>query len=373
MDFLLKSEVESLDIQRNYLKKVIYCPFCCKTQLKKLNSNDFYNKYQCWNKNCEGRDEAFLVINNFIQNETKFNRTCENCQEPFQREFLIDSDKNLLLLFKCNGKMCETHLEPYQYNLTIGEWDGKTPKFVSYDDDLIGNRSVSNKTKDIMKGVQEKDLDNEDSIKSLTEEIQEQYNDVQTRRIEDVPLLTMNNEEYNQFLEYHQNRVVVLVDAPNFIRTLRDLFPRKFEDVLEKSHHMLLQYIENSFHTSSDYIIRYFSKPDKDLQGPNEIFINFCNEDSEREFFHLLKMPKGGGFSDIDNYLIANGVEILERCNIKGFIIVSSDKDYLPVMRIASYRKVKSRIIGINTPEIYEKYDITDIKFLGMMKFFENQ
>ena len=372
MDFLLKSEVDSIDIQRNYLKKRIYCPFCFKTQLSKLDSNDFYNKYQCWNKNCERNDEAFLVINNFIQNETKFNRTCENCQEPFQREFMIDSDQNLLLFFKCNGKMCDTHLEPYKYNLTIGEWDGKTPKFVSYDDDLVGNGIFSNKAKTSIKAVQKKVLEQEDLITSLTEELQEQNNEVQMRHIEDIPLLTMNNEEYNQFLEYHQNRVVVLVDAPNFIRTLRDLFPRKFEDVLEKSHHMLLQYIENSFHTSSDYIIRYFSKPDKDLQGPNEIFINFCNEDSEREFFHLLKMPKGGGFSDIDNYLIANGVEILERCKIKGFIIVSSDKDYLPVMRIASYRKVKSRIIGINTPEIYEKHDITDIKFLGMMKLFEN-
>ncbi|GAG86335.1 unnamed protein product, partial [marine sediment metagenome] len=64
-------------------------------------------------------------------------------------------------------------------------------------------------------------------------------------------------------------------------------------------------------------------------------------------------------------------VEILERCEIRGFVIVSSDKDYLPVMRIASYKNVKSRILGINTPEIYEKYNIEDIKFLGMMKFFD--
>ncbi|MBA7523792.1 hypothetical protein ES705_15926 [subsurface metagenome] len=135
---------------------------------------------------------------------------------------------------------------------------------------------------------------------------------------------------------------------------------------------MLLQYIQNSFHTTSDYIIRYFSKPDKDLQIPNKIFMDFCIEYPEQEFFHLLKVPKRAGYSDIDNYLIANGVEILERCDIKGFVIVSSDKDYLPVMIIASYKKVKSRILGINTPEIYEKYEIADIKFLGMMKFFEN-
>jgi len=372
MNFLLKSEVESIDIQKNYPKKVIYCPICFKTQLKKLDSNIFYNKYQCWNKNCEKKDIAFVVINDYIQNEDKFDDTCENCQEPFQREFIIDTDQNLLLVFNCSGKMCDTHLEPYNYNLTIGEWDGKPPKFVLYDDDLIDKRTLLNKAKNTLKTAQKKELKKEDSITPLLEEFQEQSDEVQRRRIEDIPLLTMNNEEYNQFLECHQNRVVVLVDAPNFIRTLRELFPRNFEDVLKKSHEMLLQYIDRSFHTSSDYIIRYFSKPDKDLQGPNNIFVSFCKDDSEREFFHLLKLPKGGGFSDIDNYLIANGVEILERCKINGFIIVSSDKDYLPVMRIASYRKVKSRIIGINTPEIYEKHNITDIKFLGMMKLFEN-
>ena len=53
------------------------------------------------------------------------------------------------------------------------------------------------------------------------------------------------------------------------------------------------------------------------------------------------------GYSDIDNYLIANSVEILERCEIRGFVIISSDKDYLPVLRIAIHKKVKTRIIGI--------------------------
>ena len=37
-------------------------------------------------------------------------------------------------------------------------------------------------------------------------------------------------------------------------------------------------------------------------------------------------------------------------------------------MRIASYKKIKSGIIGINTPEIYNEYDIMDITFLGVMK-----
>ena len=80
---------------------------------------------------------------------------------------------------------------------------------------------------------------------------------------------------------------------------------------------------------------------------------------------------KGRGYSDIDNYLIANGVEILERCTPRGFIIVSSDKDYLPVMRIAQYRDIKSYIMGMKPPQIYEKYNIGDIKFLGIMKYFK--
>jgi len=329
------------------------------------NSNDFYNKYQCWNKNCDKKDAPFVVLNDYIQNEDLFDDTCNNCQEQLQREFLIDESQNLLLFFKCNGKMCETNLEPYCYNLSIAEWDGNTPKFVSYDDGLGSNDLLPRKGKKSTKSFQKLELEKEDIIASLKE-------DFEGHHIEDIPLLTMNNEEYSKFLTYHQNKVVVLVDTPNFIRTLRGLFPRHFNDILKKSHKMLIQYIQNSFHTTNDYIIRYFSKPDKDLQIPNKILIDFCIEYPEQEFFHLLKVPKRGGYSDIDNYLIANGVEILERCDIKGFVIVSSDKDYLPVMRIASYKNVKSRILGINTPEIYEKYEITDIKFLGMMRFFEN-
>jgi len=213
-----------------------------------------------------------------------------------------------------------------------------------------------------------------DSIEDNTNDFQEQELEklsTKSHIIEDIPLLTMTSAEYGDFLNFHQDKVVILVDLPNFIRTLRDLYPHNFEDVLRKAHDFMLQYIENSFHTSNDYIIRYFSKPAKDLEIPNNIIINLCSKNPDKEIFHLLKVLKGVGYSDIDNYLIANAVEILERCKIRGFIIVSSDKDYLPVMRIASYKNIKSRIIGINTPEIYEKYNIQDITFLGMMKFFE--
>lgn len=372
MYFLLKSEVESIDIQRNYLIKRIFCPFCRKNQLKKIDSNDLYNKYQCWNKNCDEKGAPFVVMNDYIQNEDLFDDTCNDCQERLHREFLIDDSQNLLLYFKCDGKLCETNLEPYCYNFSIGEWNGKSPKFVSYDDSLEANDLIAKIVKKNTKTFHSFESEKEDAFSQLQEDFQGHDKELQTHCIEDIPLLTMNNHEYSEFLMYHQNKVVVLVDTPNFIRTLRRLFPRQFNDILKNAHKMLIQYVQKSFHLTSDYIIRYFSKPDKDLQIPNKILMDFCIEYPEQEFFHLLKVPKRGGYSDIDNYLIANGVEILERCDIKGFVIVSSDKDYLPVMRIASYKKVKSRILGINTPEIYEKYEIEDVKFLGMMRFFEN-
>ena len=268
--------------------------------------------------------------------------------------------------------MCESNIDSFSYNLRAGEWEGKSPKIVLYDDSsATKSQTFESGRKQIrLKKIHPVEEDEQNLIDSLPKELQEQEIYVPTYKIEDIPLLTMNNSEYTSFLDRHQQKVVVLVDLPNFIRTLRELYPHNFEDVLRKAHDGILQYIENSFHTSKDYIIRYFSKPAKDLEIPNNIIINLCSKNSNKEIFHLLKLTKGGGYSDIDNYLIANGVEILERCEIRGFVIVSSDKDYLPVMRIASYKKIKSRIIGINTPEIYEKYNITDIKFLGIMEFF---
>ncbi len=294
-----------------------------------------------------------------------------NPYQPLHREIKIDENQNLKLIFKCNVKFCEANIDPYCYDFSNNNWESKSPRFKLFEDILDSNKSGS---KIIEKPLKEKHLpkiENEDKIESISKDSQETESLEQIYKIEEIPLLTMNNDEYGKFLEHHQNKVVCLVDLPNFIRTLREFFPRDFENVLKKAHLLLLQYIENSFHTSDNYIIRYFSKPAKDLEIPNNIIINFCTQNQKREFFHLLKVLKGAGYSDIDNYLIANSVEILERCEIKGFVIVSSDKDYLPVMRIASYKKIKSRILGINTSEIYEKYNIDDIKFLGIMKFFE--
>ena len=376
MYFLLKSEVETIDIQKNYYKKRVYCPSCFKTQVKKLDSNEFYIHYHCWNKNCEERNIPFVILNKYLHDEEAFGGYCDTCQELLHREFKIDENQNLKLVFKCNTKFCEANIEPYCYNFRNNNWDGKSPGFRLYDDMLEQNKSGLNITENPIKvkltsKFENEDNDKSDSILEDSQETQKTRALEQIYKIEEIPLLTMNNDEYSKFLEHHQNKVVCLVDLPNFIRTLREFFPRDFENVLKKAHLLLLQYIENSFHTTDNYIIRYFSKPDKDLEIPNNIIINFCTQNQEKEFFQLLRVLKGKGYSDIDNYLIANSVEIIERCEVRGFIIVSSDKDYLPVMRIASYKKIKSRILGINTSEIYEQYNIDDIKFLGIMKFFE--
>jgi hypothetical protein len=370
MYFLLKSEVETIDIEKDYYKKRLFCPFCKKNQLKKLNSNDLYNKYHCWNKDCENKNVPFILLNEYIQKEELFNDICDTCQQPLHREFKVNENHDVLLFFRCGSKMCESNMNPYCYNLTNQSWQGTQPKFILYDDleiDIEPKVMIKANIPKIEDGKKEK-------LKLASKtilEIPEPEPPEIFHKIEEIPLLTMNNEEFTLFLEKHQNKVIILVDVPNFVRTLREVFPRNFEDVLRKAHQLLLEYIENSFHTSSDYIVRYFSKPAKDLDVPNKIIIKFCTQNLDKEYFHLLKIPKGSIYSDIDNYLIANAVEILERCDIRGFIIVSSDKDYLPVMRIASYKNVKARILGINTPEIYEEYHIENIKFLGIMKFFE--
>jgi len=79
MYFLLKSEVETIDIEKKDYKKRVYCPFCFKTQLKKLDSNDFYIKYHCWNKNCEENNEPFVLINDYLKERKNFNGRCETC------------------------------------------------------------------------------------------------------------------------------------------------------------------------------------------------------------------------------------------------------------------------------------------------------
>ena len=94
------------------------------------------------------------------------------------------------------------------------------------------------------------------------------------------------------------------------------------------------------------------------------MIVGVLREDSDlRGSPYILNMGRRGS-----NYLIANGVEILERCNLRGFVIVSSDKDYLPVMRIATFKKVRKYIYGLNTADIYQRYGIEDIQLIAQFK-----
>ena len=364
MDFLLRTEIEA--------KRNNFCPNCYKTQIKKLDTTKLYTKYMCWNKACEKKNIPFIIINDRITNEDFFEQICESCQTPFTREFKVNDNHTIDLIFKCEGKMCESHLEPFRYSLSSNKWEGKTPKFTIYEDklDFIQNKQEKRKSKP--KSYREREKLEEIDKNNINRPLEKLEPQNSFCKIGEIPLLTMNGDEYDKFMAHHDNKVVILVDVPNLVRTLREFHPSGFEQVLKKAHNLLLKSIENLFYTTDECIIRYFSKPDDDLKSSNDILTDFCVKNRNTEYFHLLKLGKGLRYSDIDNYLIANGVEILERCKLKGFVIISSDKDYLPVMRIAGYKKVRAYIMGVNTPEIYENYNIGDIKFLGILKFFKN-
>ena len=366
MYFLLKSEAESVDFDGNCIKKIVYCPFCENIMLKKLDSNKFYDKYQCWNVKCEKKNTPFILLKEYIQCEDLFKKICDKCKEPYNREFIINEKHDLLIKFSCSGKNCETNLNPYCYSIVRGEWEGVPPQFINYDKKINArDTNQENNEKDTPK-IRCVKISKEDLIELGLKEMSNH-----TYKIEDTPLLTMKAREYDKFLKYHKGKFVILVDLPDFSGSLREAIQFNFEHILHKAHQLLLEFIKSSFHTSEDYIIHYFSKPEEDFELSNKIIIDYCMENRKNEFFHYIKVPNGGGYSDIDNYLIGYGVDILERSKIRGFGIVCSEKDYLPVMLIAGYKNVRSFILGIKTPKIYEKYELSNMKFFKIMKFFE--
>ena len=366
MYFLLKSEIESIDIDKNYIKRRIYCPFCKNVLLKKLDSNQIYDKYQCWNIKCEKKNTPFVLIKEYIQYEDLFKTVCETCGEPYNRELIDNGNHHLLLKFSCAGNDCETNLKPYCYNLFRDEWEGTPPPFIDHDENINSNAKVQVKNDSTRESMRCVEISKDSLIESGLKEIPNHF-----FKIDEIPLLNMKYKEYEKFLKYHKNKFVILVDFPDFIRSLREKIPFNLELILEKSHKLLIEFIKITFKTFDDYIIHYFSKPDKDLELSNKIIINYCMKNRNREFFHILKVPKERGYSDIDSYLITNGVELLERCKIRGFGIVCSERDYHPVMQIASYKNIKSILIGIDTTKIYKEHKIPNMEFLGVWKFFE--
>jgi len=366
MYFLLKSEVESIDIDKNSIKRTVYCPFCKNIMLKRLDSNKFYDKYQCWNVKCKNKDTPFVLLNEYIQYEDLFKPVCESCKESYNREFIVNGNHSLLIKFSCAGNGCEANLKPYSYDIFRGEWEGLPPPFIDHGENSNSKVISQLKNENNTQKMQCVAISKEDLIELDLKEMSNH-----DCKIEEIPLLNMKNSEYNNFLKKHNNKIAILVDLPDFIRSLRKIIPFNFENVLEKVHQLILEFIKSSFNTKDDYIIHYFSRPDGDLELSNKIIIKYCMKNRKNEFFHNLNIPTGQGYNGIESYLIVNGVELLERCKIRGFGIVCSEKDYLPVMQIAGYKNIKSILIGLNTPKIYEKYKIPHMKFLGIIKFFE--
>lgn len=366
MYFLLKSEIESIDINKNSIKRRLFCPFCKNVMLKKLDSNEIYDKYQCWNMKCEYKDTPFALIKYYIQYEDLFKPVCETCGESYSRELVDNGNHRLLMKFRCADNECDTHGKAYCYNTFLDEWVGTPPPFIDYNELPNPTSNEQQKSESFINRNKCVEISKENLIELGLKEIPNH-----TFKIEEIPLLNMKYSDYNRFLKYHKEKFVILVDLPDFIRTLRKIIPFNFELVLERAHHLLIEFIKHSFQIQDDYIIHYFSKPDTDLELSNKVIINFCMKNRNNEFFHILKTPKGRACSDIDSYLIANGIEILERCKIKGFGIICSEKDYHPVMQIASYKKIRSLMIGLETPKIYEKYKMPTMKFIRISKFFE--
>ncbi|MGQ4874778.1 MAG: NYN domain-containing protein, partial [Promethearchaeia archaeon] len=336
--------------------------------------------YKCWNKLCEEKDKEFIIINEYIDNERFLDLNCEDCGKPFIRNVEISASKEILLTFRCSGKICRTNFDPFRYNLTLGKWEAPIPRFTIPEDQNLMNSSI-NLIKPPTKSIQEKESEIKNDLKKLYEN-QEKLREEQKIRekkeiikkmfpIGNIPLLTMTPKQYARLLAYHNGKVVVFVDVPNLIRTLIKFYPNKFKEILKKSRELLIKFIQNTFSVDDDYIIRYYTKPAADLYEFNNLIKHYCEKFPENEFYHLLKIEKKMSYSDIDNYIIANSVEVLERCQLKGFVIVSSDKDYLPVMRIANFKNIKSWILGVNTPKIYEEYNINDIKYLGILNYFD--
>ncbi len=75
MNFILRSEIE--------VKGNNFCPICHKTQIKRLDKSEFYNKYSCWNKECDFRNTLFAILNYKINGEDDFDPYCEDCHNNY--------------------------------------------------------------------------------------------------------------------------------------------------------------------------------------------------------------------------------------------------------------------------------------------------
>lgn len=316
------------------------CPYCNTTMTKKVEIGEKFTVYRCWNKDCSEKGVTFALIHDYMFNEYKFSVLCKLCKKPFMRDLCIADDRTIYLYFRCNSKFCERSLEPYVYNLTMGRWELPIPEFKTNTSEYIWNP---------------------DRVEAGIEEIHP-WKPVSLCEVEKVPLLDLDDNAYQLFLDHHHHKVAVLVDVPNWVRMLERYTGSNIKESLQKTEDFVKRLIIERFDKTAECIVRYFSVPEKDLMWANHLFSERCREKINQEFFHLLEVPKLDhdevGLSDIDNYLIVNAMMLIGNCDIQGLIIVSSDKDYLPVMLSAKKKGIPACVLGVIIPEIYTRYGI---------------
>ncbi len=250
MLFNLRSEVEFKNIDKSHIVKRISCPFCGQHQIRRISREALITKYQCWNKNCENNGIEFAVLNDYIADEEFLELYCDMCEEPFARDLYCDNDNNVLLKFSCKDKLCKNHLNLFFYNLNQNCWLNRTPRFVIYEDQALNlERSPSESSQsNIIKAKSKRRLHSplNDISEAPQEELDARSSKIISQRetlfnLQELPLLSMTPTKYSEFLKLYDNKVVVLVDVPNFIRTLRELYPRNFEKILKKHIRLLLK------------------------------------------------------------------------------------------------------------------------------------
>ena len=89
-------------------------------------------------KGCLSLPEEFIEGNIREKNLEEIWNDSSFCS--YNREFKIDNNQKIFLIFKCNGKLCESNIEPYCYNYSIHKWEGKSPRIILYDDITDSNK-----------------------------------------------------------------------------------------------------------------------------------------------------------------------------------------------------------------------------------------
>ena len=73
---------------------------------------EILKKYAAYEPVEQINEEGWVILNTnenpYPHIEDILEDIYETCQEPLNREFKIDENQNILLIFKCNSKLCET-------------------------------------------------------------------------------------------------------------------------------------------------------------------------------------------------------------------------------------------------------------------------